>query len=53
MLQRNMPKISEATAKHIEKWCGGLADFFVVESGSDDDMLYAKEDNRFHANWPG
>tara|TARA_Y100000310_G_C20594794_1_gene769935 strand:+ start:480 stop:1376 length:897 start_codon:yes stop_codon:yes gene_type:complete len=52
MLQRNMPHISEKTVKHIEKWCGGLADFFVIESGSDDDMLYSKESNRFHANWP-
>ena len=52
MLQRNCPEVSERAAEHIQKWNGDLTDFFVVESGSDDDKIYTGQKGVFHANWP-
>ena len=52
LLQRNLPEASDALFDQLIKDGDNekLCDFYVIESGSDDDKLskYCK----FHANWP-
>ncbi len=51
MLQRNLPEISEKSYNHHLKWNNDLADFFVIESGSDDESVFQKKDHVIHADW--
>lgn len=48
-LQRNLPEITNKFAEHFLKWNGDVSDFYVIESGSDDDKL--TDYHTFHANW--
>tara|TARA_A100001011_G_scaffold399324_1_gene507446 strand:- start:1751 stop:2578 length:828 start_codon:yes stop_codon:yes gene_type:complete len=52
LLQRNLPDITNKIGDKIIKNSSHLTDFYVVESGSDDDKLSKFKNNTFHANWP-
>ncbi len=49
LLQRNLPEVTNKFADNLLKYNSELTDFYVVESGSDDDMLTSHK--TFHANW--
>ena len=49
LLQRNLPKITESFAKNLLKNSKESTDFYVIESGSDEENLTSYD--TFHANW--
>jgi len=49
LLQRNLPDVTNKFAENLLKYNSDLTDFYVVESGSDDDNLTAH--NTLHADW--
>ena len=51
LLQRNLPEVTNKIGNQILQNSGDLTDFYVVESGSDDDLLSSFASNTFHANW--
>jgi hypothetical protein len=51
LLQRNLPEVTNRIGEEILSNNSDLTDFYVVESGSDDDRLSKFTKNTFHANW--
>jgi hypothetical protein len=51
-LQRNLPDVTNEFGDHFLKWNNDVSDFYVIESGSDDDRVSKFKDNTFHATWP-
>ena len=51
LLQRNLPEVTNKIGDEILQNNDNLTDFYVVESGSDDDRLSKFTENTFHANW--
>ena len=51
LLQRNLPEVTNKIGDQILKYNSEITDFYVVESGSDDNMLSKFTKNTFHANW--
>ena len=51
LLQRNLPEVTNKIGSQILENSGDITDFYVVESGSDDNMLSEFSENTFHANW--
>jgi hypothetical protein len=49
VLNRNLPDVTDALCKHIQKFDCDLADVYVVEAGSDPDRL--SRNSSWHANW--
>jgi hypothetical protein len=52
ILQRNLPHVTNEVGDFILENSGELTDFYVIESGSDDDKLSKFVDTTFHGNWP-
>lgn len=50
ILNRNLPHVSDALVEHLQRWNEGISDYYVIESGSDDDKL--SKYHSFWANWP-
>ncbi len=50
ILNRNLPAVSDKLVEHLRRYNDGMADYYVIESGSDADKLsrYCS----FWANWP-
>jgi hypothetical protein len=49
LLQRNLPEVTNEFADNLLKYNSDVTDFYVVESGSDDNNITGHE--TFHANW--
>ena len=50
ILNRNLPEVSNSLVEHLKKWNGDISDYYVIESGSDEDKL--SKYHSFWANWP-
>ena len=50
ILNRNLPKITDALVEELSKYNYGTTDVFVIESGSDDALL--SKYTTWHADWP-
>ncbi len=50
ILNRNLPEVTDRLCRHIQEYDGSVADIFVVEAGSDDNLL--SEHTTWHAKWP-
>lgn len=50
VLNRNLPKVTDALCEHLERFDGTLTDVYVVEAGSDE--LNLSRHTTWHANWP-
>jgi len=50
ILNRNLPDVSNRLVEHLKKYNGDISDYFVIESGSDEDKL--SKYYKFWANWP-
>jgi hypothetical protein len=50
VLNRNLPDVTDALCASLEKSSGELTDLFVVEAGSEDEML--SRYCTWHADWP-
>jgi hypothetical protein len=51
LLQRNLPSATHSFVEKLLKHNGDVTDFYIVESGSDDDKVSKYKDSTFHANW--
>lgn len=50
ILNRNLPEATDKLVNHLQKHDGNLTDVFVVEAGSDNNLL--SKNVTWHANWP-
>jgi len=50
ILNRNLPEATDKLVNHLQKHDGNLTDIFVVEAGSDNNLL--SKNTTWHANWP-
>jgi len=50
ILNRNLPEVTDALCEHLSRFDGDATDIFVVEAGSDHDLL--SRNVTWHADWP-
>ena len=49
ILNRNLPRVTDKLYNHIKKYDGDNSDIFILESGSDDDLV--SKNATWHADW--